>query len=105
MLLRTLAREAGSGRLPVVRRPPPVRGTVHIRADRCKGCGFCVEFCPKNVLALSREFNAKGFHYPVVVAADGCVDCKLCTRLCPEYAIFSTPLFESSRPAGAGSVP
>ncbi len=103
-MLGTLAREAGRERRPVVRRPPPVRGSVHIRPDRCKGCGFCVEFCPNDVLVLSSEFNAKGFHYPVVVA-DACVDCKLCTRLCPEYAIFSTPLPEGARPAGAGRNP
>jgi 2-oxoglutarate ferredoxin oxidoreductase subunit delta len=77
------------GRRPIGPPPPPVRGTVHIRADQCKGCQFCIEFCPKKILALSGDFNAKGFHYPVVVR-DECVDCKLCTRLCPDYAIFST---------------
>ena len=78
-------------RAPILDAPPAVRGRVLIRRERCKGCEFCVEFCPQNVLALSREFNAKGYHYPVVVQ-DACVDCKLCTCLCPEYAIFSKPV-------------
>lgn len=67
-----------------------VRGSVRIDRDRCKGCEFCVEFCPRHVLAFSLDLNPKGYHYPHVIR-DDCADCKLCMRLCPEYAIFSTP--------------
>ena len=36
------------------------------KEDLCKGCGLCVRFCPKGVLALAQErINAKG-HHPVV---------------------------------------
>jgi 2-oxoglutarate ferredoxin oxidoreductase subunit delta len=68
--------------------PAPVRGRVFIRVERCKGCEFCVEFCPQGVLKLSTEFNPKGFHYPVV-AKDACINCTLCVYLCPDYAIYS----------------
>jgi 2-oxoglutarate ferredoxin oxidoreductase subunit delta len=64
-------------------------GTVYIKAERCKGCGFCVEFCPTDVLALSSAFNAKGYHPPVVVNAEKCSGCDLCGMLCPDFAIFS----------------
>jgi 2-oxoglutarate ferredoxin oxidoreductase subunit delta len=63
-------------------------GEVHIIADRCKGCGFCVEYCPKGVLELSTDFNVKGYHPPFAKKAGECVNCDLCERICPEFAIF-----------------
>lgn len=65
-------------------------GEIHIVRDRCKGCGFCVEYCPKDVLILSNEFNAKGYHPPDAINANACVHCQLCEMLCPEFAIFVT---------------
>ena len=63
------------------------RGTVSITQDRCKGCGYCVEFCPLGVLAMSSKFNAKGYHYPEVIAGDNCTGCDLCGMYCPDFAI------------------
>ncbi len=66
------------------------RGELHIIKERCKGCGFCVEYCPKDVLELSTEFNTKGYHPPYVAKENTCVFCGLCEMLCPEFAIFVT---------------
>ena len=63
-------------------------GDLHIIVERCKGCGFCVEYCPKEVLEMSAEFNRKGYHYPVILKQGACVNCNLCEMICPEFAIF-----------------
>jgi 2-oxoglutarate ferredoxin oxidoreductase subunit delta len=65
------------------------RGEVVVITERCKGCGFCVEYCAGDVLELSREFNRKGYHPPIVVKAGQCLNCNLCEMICPEFAIFS----------------
>ena len=64
------------------------KGTVKIVDERCKSCGFCVEFCPTKVLALSSAFNAKGYHPPYAVAPEKCSGCDLCGMYCPDFAIF-----------------
>jgi 2-oxoglutarate ferredoxin oxidoreductase subunit delta len=63
-------------------------GIVHIINDRCKGCGFCIEFCPQHVLVLSKDTNARGYHFPEIVSDHPCVNCGLCTLLCPDFAIY-----------------
>jgi 2-oxoglutarate ferredoxin oxidoreductase subunit delta len=64
------------------------KGSVQIVVERCKACGFCVEFCPTHVLALSSAFNAKGYHPPYMVNPDKCSGCDLCGMYCPDFAIF-----------------
>ena len=66
------------------------KGKVHIDKDRCKGCRYCVEYCPKDVLKMSEEFNVKGYHPPYVKNEDDCIYCQLCETICPEFAIFVT---------------
>ena len=82
-------------------RTKPPRGLVHIIIDRCKGCGFCIKYCPRRVLEFSEAFNRKGYHPPVVVRPEDCVDCELCELMCPEFAIWVTPEDEDG-PAGEG---
>ena len=63
------------------------KGVVSIVVERCKACGFCVEFCPTKVLELSSAFNAKGYHPPVAVDPEKCSGCDLCGMYCPDFAI------------------
>lgn len=62
---------------------------VHVIKDRCKGCGFCVEFCPKEVLEMSESYNIKGYHYPYDKNKEECVVCGLCEIICPDFAIYA----------------
>ena len=64
------------------------QGIVHVIEERCKGCGFCVEFCPQHLLAMSERTNSKGYHPPEVIDDLNCVNCGLCALLCPDFAIY-----------------
>jgi 2-oxoglutarate ferredoxin oxidoreductase subunit delta len=77
-------------------------GEVVIIGDRCKGCGFCVEYCPKDVLVMSEEFNIKGYHPPKVVKNGECVNCNLCEMICPDYAIYSKEMEDEEVAAESG---
>ncbi len=65
-------------------------GRVTINPNWCKGCGFCVQYCPTGALEMSKAYNKKGYHPPMVKYADECRDCKFCEKVCPEFAIFVT---------------
>jgi len=73
--------------------------------ERCKACGFCVEFCPTKVLALSSAFNSKGYHPPHVVAPEKCSGCDLCGMYCPDFAIYGQrlPVAKETAPARAAA--
>jgi 2-oxoglutarate ferredoxin oxidoreductase subunit delta len=60
---------------------------IDIATDRCKGCGLCVEACPKHVLALDESVvNALGYHPAQLVDEAGCTSCAICARICPDTA-------------------
>jgi 2-oxoglutarate ferredoxin oxidoreductase subunit delta len=63
------------------------RGEVFLNTEQCKGCGFCIEFCPTHVLAMGDELNAKGYHTPTIVNLEACTGCDLCGLYCPDFTI------------------
>ncbi len=72
-------------------------GRIHVIRELCKGCGFCVEYCPRRVLELSEEFNKKGYHPPIAGNPEACVCCGLCELICPEFAIYVKPIEEEEK--------
>jgi 2-oxoglutarate ferredoxin oxidoreductase subunit delta len=61
---------------------------IHLLKDQCKGCGYCIEFCPKKVLEESNEINVRGVHPPRIVDENKCIVCGFCSAVCPDFAIF-----------------
>ncbi len=60
---------------------------IIIDRDRCKGCETCVEACPQQIIAMSKEINAKGYFYARVDDPFRCLGCRICAIVCPDVAI------------------
>lgn len=73
---------------------PKIRGKVTVFTELCKGCHYCVEFCPAGVLEISPGRNSKGYHPPEVKYPEKCTGCGFCERVCPDYAIISEKVVE-----------
>lgn len=50
----------------------------------CKGCGRCIEACPKDCIQFSTEINEESGLLPVVIDYEYCNGCGLCIVACPE---------------------
>jgi len=61
--------------------------SITLNEELCKGCGYCVEFCPREVFGGSDELSRKAVVPPEVKDEARCTDCGLCAMLCPELAI------------------
>lgn len=67
---------------------------LDIEIERCKGCGLCVDTCPKHVLVLdSTLVNEHGYHPVRLTDAASCTSCALCARICPDavFAVYARP--------------
>ena len=61
---------------------------VTFNVELCKGCGLCVEACPKKIIALSASvLNSKGLHPAGIVEMEKCIACAMCATMCPDVAI------------------
>ncbi|RJQ24926.1 MAG: 4Fe-4S dicluster domain-containing protein [Peptococcaceae bacterium] len=60
---------------------PKARFVISINKERCRQCGICVRFCPKNVLA------ADGRGYIYAEQAGECIGCQACFFRCPDFAL------------------
>ncbi|MCR5203756.1 MAG: 2-dehydropantoate 2-reductase [Lachnospiraceae bacterium] len=60
---------------------------VKIAEKFCKGCGYCIKYCPKKVLSAEDGLNAKGYVKVKVANVQDCIGCLSCSTVCPEAAI------------------
>ena len=54
---------------------------VTINSMMCKGCGYCIKFCPKHILEMSKERSDKGHFYPVNIDESACTSCAICALM------------------------
>jgi 2-oxoglutarate ferredoxin oxidoreductase subunit delta len=60
---------------------------VEINRKLCKGCYFCIRYCPAGVFAKSEEIGELGYNPAKVEFPEKCTGCKLCLLYCPDFAI------------------
>lgn len=60
---------------------------ITVNENWCKGCGICIDRCPRKALEISDKFNARGVHPPRLKKENNCNACRLCELLCPDLAI------------------
>ena len=78
-------------------RVKPSHHQIYLLKDRCKGCGFCIEFCPQKALQKSTEINSHGYHVVYLDNDDKCSGCNMCSMVCPEFAISVVNIKEDSK--------
>jgi pyruvate/2-oxoacid:ferredoxin oxidoreductase alpha subunit/NAD-dependent dihydropyrimidine dehydrogenase PreA subunit len=58
----------------------------------CKGCGRCIEACPKHCITLGSEINPQTGLTPILLDLERCNGCGLCLSACPEpYGLAAMP--------------
>ena len=54
--------------------------TLELSAEKCSGCGMCLEVCPHEVIGLEAK-------KAVIRDLDACMECGACARNCPSGAL------------------
>ncbi|HKV09145.1 MAG TPA: 3-methyl-2-oxobutanoate dehydrogenase subunit VorB [Thermoanaerobaculia bacterium] len=52
--------------------------------EYCKGCGRCIDACPKHCITVGHEINSLTGLTPIVLDLEACNGCGLCITACPE---------------------
>lgn len=60
---------------------------VVFRRERCKGCELCKSFCPKKIIEMDTQVNAKGYCPAMMTDQSQCIGCQSCALVCPDGAI------------------
>ena len=75
------------------------RPEVTLQPQLCKGCGRCIEACPKHCISFGADINQDSGFIPVVIDYDVCNHCGLCVSACPEPHGLNTEAYQLEDPA------
>ena len=68
--------------------PPAERKMPRVDAQKCVGCEYCIELCPKDALALTEpKFRGDTQIVSYLKNPAVCVGCGYCARICPQGAV------------------
>ena len=61
----------------------------NLRTYWCKGCGYCVESCPRGAVSMGSEPNKMGYTF-ISLDESKCVACGICRTVCPDSVFVFT---------------
>lgn len=61
----------------------------NLRYAWCKGCGYCVDTCPKGAIVIGSQLNKQGYPY-IEFDESKCVVCGACRTVCPDSVFVFT---------------
>lgn len=56
-------------------------------AEYCKGCGLCIQKCPKKCLKFNEEMLGHLGTPAIDIDIEKCIGCNICELNCPDSAI------------------
>ncbi len=66
---------------------PKKQFKVVFNRERCKGCELCKSFCPKKLIEMDTQVNARGYCPAMMTDQTQCIGCQSCALVCPDGAI------------------
>lgn len=60
--------------------------TAKIESEKCKGCCYCIDVCPKEAIKTLGRSNKKGYDY-VEINEAACNGCGTCYIVCPDCCV------------------
>jgi len=74
------------------------RPEVLVTEELCKGCGRCIDACPKHAIKVSDHINQTSGLIPVEIDHSICNNCALCISACPEPYGLGHEIYELEDP-------